>query len=232
MAEPKIKPAKRVAGKSKFRLPERTARIAEINPLRELLQEAKAQEAATVNNSMNENLTSAKQIAGVSQFPALNQESSDISAILIAGVSALPDTEADTGKLNAFEEFVKKWTPILRSGQLSICRTLFEMTYAVGQTECFTSMPKLAAAAGLKVRQCYNVITQLELLGFISRPDTYNTSNKKGTIFRLHLSPQPPSSNNRRYHIGSIWTPLQSGLQGCPNVARDFAVLKFRSKSL
>ena len=46
MAEPKIKPAKREAGKSKFRLPERAPRPVEENPLRELLKEAKAQEEA------------------------------------------------------------------------------------------------------------------------------------------------------------------------------------------
>ena len=86
---------------------------------------------------------------------------------------------------------------------MSVCRVLFEQTYAVGQTECFTSMPKLAAAAGLKERQCYNVVAQLELLGFIERPEIFNTPTKKGTVFRLFLSPQePPADSNRRYHIG------------------------------
>ena len=64
-------------------------------------------------------------------------------------------------------------------------------------------MPKLAAAAGLKERQCYNVITQLELLGFIERPEIFNTPDKKGTIFRLFLSPRSPdAASDRRYHIG------------------------------
>jgi hypothetical protein len=64
-------------------------------------------------------------------------------------------------------------------------------------------MPKLATAAGLKERQCYNVVAQLELLGFIERPDIYNTPTKKGTVFRLYMSPQAPTDNSRRYHIGS-----------------------------
>ena len=76
------------------------------------------------------------------------------------------------------------------------------MSHALGQDECFTSMPKLAAAAGIKERQCYNVVAQLELLGFIERPDIYNTPTKKGTVFRLYLSPQNPSGGSRRYHIG------------------------------
>lgn len=86
---------------------------------------------------------------------------------------------------------------------MGVCRALFEMTYELGRTECFTSMPKLAAAAGLKERQCYNVVTQLEQLGFIERPEIFNTPTKKGTIFRLHLSPQPlTAAAHRRYHIG------------------------------
>jgi hypothetical protein len=202
MAETKVKPAKRVAGKSKFRLPNRTPRVAEINPLRELLQEAKAQEATTVSNSLNEDPTPAKQIAGVSQFPATSRTLDPTPAKQIAGVGHSTDTKLSTGNINSFGEFAKRWAPILRSGQMSVCRILFEMTYAIDQTECFTSMPRLAAAAGLKERQCYNVVAQLELLGFIERPDIYNTPIKKGTVFRLHLSPQGPSDSNRRYHIG------------------------------
>jgi hypothetical protein len=203
MAEAKVKPVKRVAGKSKFRLPDRTPRVAEINPLRELLQEAKAQEAATANNSLTKDTTPAMQIAGVSQFPAPGRVLDTPSATMDTGAVHLRDRKSDTENANSFGDFVKRWAPILRPGQMSICKILFEMTFALGQTEYFTSMPKLAAAAGLKERQCYNIITQLELLGFVERPDIYNTSNKKGTVFRLYLSPQTPSDSNRRYHIGS-----------------------------
>jgi hypothetical protein len=202
MAETKVKPVKRVAGKSKFRLPERTSRVAEINPLRELLQEAKAQEAANVSASLTQNTTPAKQIAGVSQFPAPSRALDTLPADMGTGKAHPRDTKPDTGNTNSFGDFAKRWAPILRSGQMSVCRILFEMTYAISQTECFTSMPKLAAAAGLKERQCYNVVAQLELLGFIERPDIYNTPTKKGTIFRLYLSPQAPSGRRRRYHIG------------------------------
>jgi hypothetical protein len=202
MAEAKIKPAKRVAGKSKFRLPERTPRIAEINPLRELLQEAKAQEAATSSNPSEQNITPVKQIAGVSQFPTSDKTTDAAPAKIITGVVRSRDIKTGTGKAHSFGDFSKRWAPILRSGQMSVCRVLFEMTHALGQTECFTSMPKLARAAGLKERQCYNVVAQLELLGFVERPDIYNTPTKKGTVFRLYLSPQAPTGNGRRYHIG------------------------------
>jgi hypothetical protein len=203
MAEPKIKPAKREAGKSKFRLPERAPRPVEENPLRELLKEAKAQEAALEpKKPQTRPNTPARKIAGV---PPLSESAlSNTPVILNAGVSAAVKDElvAESSGLG-FAEFSRRWSPILRSGQMGVCRALFEMTYEVGQAECFTSMPKLAEAAGLKERQCYNVVGQLELLGFVERPEIFNTSTQKGTIFRLHMEPRPPASRGeRRYHIG------------------------------
>jgi hypothetical protein len=202
MAEPKIKPSKREAGKSKFRLPERAPRPVEENPLRELLKEAKAQEEALEPKAPRPRRdTQEKKIAGV-QPP--KRYATDTPVMSNAGV--LADVEESAGvepsPIN-FAEFSRRWSPILRSGQMGVCRALFEMTYEVGQTECFTSMPRLAEAAGLKERQCYNVVGQLELLGFIERPEVFNTSTQKGTIFRLHLEPRPPASRaERRYHIG------------------------------
>jgi hypothetical protein len=203
MAEPKVKPAKREAGKSKFRLPERAPRPVEENPLRELLKEAKAQEAALEPRAPQQRRdTPVKKIAGVQKLS--KSEFADTPVMSNAGVSpAVKEvTGVETPIIN-FAEFSRRWSPILRSGQMGVCRALFEMTYELGQTECFTSMPKLAEAAGLKERQCYNVVGQLELLGFIERPEVFNTSTQKGTIFRLHMEPRPPTSRaERRYHIG------------------------------
>jgi hypothetical protein len=204
MAQPKTKTPRREAGKSKFRLPERQPRVVETNPLREILQEAKAQEEA--NAAKAQSPTPAKEIAGVdrSSRPQIASKKvvSYTPASDIAGVSSnVADSPGAVPQ--AFRDFSKRWSPILRSGQMSVCRVLFEMTHSIGQTECFTSMPKLAAAAGLKERQCYNVVGQLEQLGFIDRPEIYNTPTKKGTVFRLYLSPQINSSGaGRQYHIG------------------------------
>jgi hypothetical protein len=203
MAEPKIKPAKREAGKSKFRLPERAPRPIEENPLRELLKEAKAQEAALETKAPEaRSTTPVRNVAGVQRSP--KSQTSDTPAMPSAGVSPVEKEESGGESSSiSFAEFSRRWSPILRSGQMGVCRALFEMTYEVGQTECFTSMPKLAEAAGIKERQCYNVVGQLELLGFIERPEVFNTSTQKGTIFRLHMEPRPPASRaERRYHIG------------------------------
>jgi hypothetical protein len=204
MTQPKIKPARREAGKSKFRLPERQPRVVETNPLREILQEAKAQEDALFAKTQSH--TTAKNITGVGRVStseiANKKKILHTPASNIAGVSK--DTLISPGAApQIFGDFSKRWAPILRSGQMSVCRVLFEMTHSIGQTECFTSMSKLAAAAGIKERQCYNIVSQLEQLGFIDRPEIYNTSTKKGTVFRLYLSPQLDSSGaDRRYHIG------------------------------
>ena len=203
MAEPKIKPAKREAGKSKFRLPERVPRPVEENPLRELLKEAKAQEEAGLEpKAPAPQDTPVKKIAGVRV--AQKKEVINTPAPEIAGVSPVLSPEAaGEAPLITFAEFSRRWSPILRSGQMGVCRALFEMTYEAGLTECFTSMPRLAEAAGLKERQCYNVVGQLELLGFIERPEIFNTPTQKGTVFRLNVEPRPPSDRaERRYHIG------------------------------
>ena len=207
MAEPKIRPAKREAGKSKFRLPERAARPVEENPLRELLKEAKAQEEAALEPKARAiRHTPVKKIAGVWVAPV--EEAIDTPAMSDAGVSLSATSEVASEPPITFAEFSKRWSPILRSGQMGVCRALFEMTYEVGLAECFTSMPRLAESAGLKERQCYNVVAQLELLGFIERPEIFNTPTQKGTVFRLNVEPRPPSDRaERRYHIGGEGKP-------------------------
>ena len=201
MAEPKTKPERRVAGRSKFRLPDRPPRVVEVNPLREILSEAKAQEKALAELPPAAQDTPAKRGAGVARRANAAAEGTPAQDVAGVATSVTPNPNATGG--TSFGDFSKRWAPILRSGQMGVCRALFDLTHGVGQMECFTSMPKLAAAAGLKERQCYNVVAQLELLGFIERPEIFNTPTKKGTVFRLFLTPQTPTAGlNRRYHIG------------------------------
>lgn len=103
----------------------------------------------------------------------------------------------------AFESIFGQWRPFLSEAQMYILEALYNMTHVMGIDRCLTSMPKLAAAAGVSERQTYNVVKELERHGFIERPETFNTPTKKGTIFRLNLTRQTtPSSANRRYHYG------------------------------
>ena len=99
-----------------------------------------------------------------------------------------------------FEKHFGQWRPFLPEGQLYILEALFNLTHAVGGEQCMSSMPKLAAAAGISERQTYNVVKELERLGFVERLVTFNTRAKKGTIFRLNLSRNSldPASGERQ----------------------------------
>jgi DNA-binding MarR family transcriptional regulator len=98
---------------------------------------------------------------------------------------------AQDGSISSFEEFAERWKHGLRKGQLKLCEVLYQKTYAVGQTECVTSFSELGRLSGLKMRQCFNVIAQLEALKFIERSRSADTSNKKdqGSVIRFHLFP-------------------------------------------
>lgn len=101
-----------------------------------------------------------------------------------------------------FDEHFYQWRPFLTEAQLCVLEALYNMTHAKGIDECMTSMPKLAAAAGVSERQTYNVVKELERNGFIERPETFNTPTKKGTVFRLLLSRRTTPGPERRYYFG------------------------------
>ena len=197
MPKPEARPAKRVAGRSKFRLPERAPRAAEVNPLRELLQEARAQEEAVALGESQAPSTPANYDTGVAETRTRRVNKRRAAKRDVA-------SRAPSEGLETFETFSARWSAILRPGQLKVCRALFEMSYALGRADCFTSMPKLAEAAGLKERQCYYVVAQLEALGFVERPEIFNTSTLKGTVFQLHAEPLPASARAARlYYVGN-----------------------------
>lgn len=105
-------------------------------------------------------------------------------------------------KAAEFKEYFGQWEPFLTEGQVKVLRALFEMTHAIGRSECLTSTSRLAAAAGMSVRQTSAIARDLEKLGFISRPETFNTRTKKGTVFELFLTRQnSPSTPKRHYHF-------------------------------
>ena len=101
-----------------------------------------------------------------------------------------------------FEIYFAQWRPFFTEAQVSVLKALFKMTHAKGEAECLSSMPRLAAAADISERQTYNVVRELEGMGFIERPETFNTRTKKGTVFRLLLSRRDTPGPERRYHLG------------------------------
>jgi hypothetical protein len=108
-----------------------------------------------------------------------------------ARAAAPIEAAAQGGSISSFEEFAERWKHGLRKGQLKICEVLYEKTYAVGRAECVTSFSELGRLSGLKMRQCFNIIAQLEALKFVERARSANTSNKKdqGSVIRFYLFP-------------------------------------------
>jgi DNA-binding MarR family transcriptional regulator len=94
--------------------------------------------------------------------------------------------------MGPFDEFKARWKPFLRKGQLKICEVLYQKTHAVGQSYCSTSFSELSALSGLKIRQCFNIISQLEQMGLVERSRTASGSNKAnaGSTLRFHLTPK------------------------------------------
>lgn len=110
--------------------------------------------------------------------------------------------EAPSAGGGNFDAHFGQWRPFLSEAQMCVLEALYNITHARGVAECLTSMPKLAAAAGVSERQTYNVVKELERNGFIERPETFNTPTKKGTVFRLLLSRRTTPGPERRYHFG------------------------------
>lgn len=126
--------------------------------------------------------------------PARARRASSVQSVRPDSGGAVPTVQGPAHSdvtISSFEEFVERWKHGLRKGQLKICEILYQKTYAVGQTECVTSFAELGRLSGLKMRQCFNIIAQLEALKFVERSRSAATSNKKdqGSFIRFHLYP-------------------------------------------
>jgi hypothetical protein len=88
-----------------------------------------------------------------------------------------------------FEDFARKWRQYLYPGQLSVMRTLYAVTYAVGTNECFTRYSEIARATKMSRRNCINVVNSLVKGGFIERVEVRNDATGKGIRLRIHLEP-------------------------------------------
>lgn len=102
--------------------------------------------------------------------------------------SVSPPSTSDS----SFQAFVERWKPGLHRGQLKMCEVLYNKTYAVGRTDCETSFSVLMRESGLSRRQSFQVISELEKMGFVERLTTPKHCTRKGTgsQIRFHLTPK------------------------------------------
>jgi hypothetical protein len=131
---------------------------------------------------------------------AATRETATVTEVITPRAEVREELSSPTA--GAFEAHFGQWKPFLSEAQMCVLEALYNMTHAKGVSECLTSMPKLAAAAGVSERQTYNVVKELERNGFIERPETFNTPTKKGTVFRLLLSRRTTPGPERRYYFG------------------------------
>lgn len=141
-----------------------------------------------------EGFRASEDVTQAAEAPAPTRRNIPKASARRAEISVRPATRgADTQDMpiSSFEEFAERWKHGLRKGQLKLCEVLYQKTYAVGQTECVTSFSELGRLSGLKMRQCFNVIAQLEALKFVERARSEGTSNKKdqGSVIRFYLYP-------------------------------------------
>lgn len=208
----------RTPGESPFHSAPVRQPIGEDHPARLLFRQIRAEETSgPAQNIDNRPPAEDVSLPAVAELPGSDSEQAPSHATNAEGVTALPQAMTEGahaapaqraparrhqagGKLS-FEEFVMRWSPLLRSGgrtgKLDICRVLYEQTYAVGKRTCFTSYEKLGALCGLGKATTVKNVKQLEELGFIERAAVYNTATKKGTEFRLHLERVAPEDQQR-----------------------------------
>ncbi len=129
-------------------------------------------------------------------------EASSATKRLIKAHLPTPPQAGVSKVTRSFGDFEKEWGTFLTEGQLRVIKELFKLTFERGSGECLTSTAKLAEACGFKKRWCAIIVKQLENKGFVERPLTWNTSQLKGTVFRLHFSPLKPEERvERMYYL-------------------------------
>lgn len=89
----------------------------------------------------------------------------------------------------SYEDFARKWRMFLYPGQMAVMRILYELTHAIGATECFTRYSEIATATKMSRRNCINVVNSLVDRGFVERIEVRNDASAKGIRFRIHLEP-------------------------------------------
>lgn len=133
-------------------------------------------------------------------IPAKPNKDTVLREVRLGRSKASSRNSAPTGRKNSqpsafnpsFQAFVDRWKHGLRRGQLRMCEVLFNKTHAIGLTECETSFSVLMHESGLSRRQAFQIMSELEKMGFVERLEIARHSTRKGTgsHIRFHLTPK------------------------------------------
>jgi hypothetical protein len=98
--------------------------------------------------------------------------------------------EYPTGGIT-FENWVKRWAPMLKRGaSLRVCQVFFQLTHGSGREDCFTSNTAVMKLSGLSRAQCIRNIHHLLEIGFLDEIGESNNKDAKGTHYRFNLIPR------------------------------------------
>ncbi len=189
MAIPKEKKATRVAGKRKFELPPREARVVDDNPVRELLLSIQPTDAPEVPGILQQSeITPLRIVEPQSKPTPQNKKHPKKQAVSTVTELAKPH-QSKIVRGQDFDYFKRKYERLLGKARMIVCEAIYDLSLGVGNPDCFYSVGKLAQETGFTERYIFKLVGQLEAIGFIEKVETFNTATRKGTIFRLHLEP-------------------------------------------
>lgn len=100
----------------------------------------------------------------------------------------IDSTLSDTQDI-LYAEFANRWKRYLYPGQLAVMRALYDLTFPLGTSECFTRYSELAVSTKMSRRNCINVMNSLVDRGFVERLEIRNDASGKGIRLRIHLDP-------------------------------------------
>ena len=101
-----------------------------------------------------------------------------------------PPSVADDFEAELFRQ-VERWKGFyrLKEGEISALSSLFRLSHALGSSECYVKMHKLAEASNLTYRYCQKVIRSLEQLGWIVKIKDYDASTQMGVLYQINQKP-------------------------------------------
>lgn len=95
----------------------------------------------------------------------------------------------ETEMTELFEAFKNRFSQILKEKSLKLCEEIFNNTIAVGTKDYFTTTSELTRKIGVQQRQCYNILSKLESLGFVNRTAIEENGRLLGIRIGLNLNP-------------------------------------------
>lgn len=170
------------------------------SPLQDSINVGKTSHISTEDSHTQEDISkhSSELEPSVSILPVIPEKASDTSPLtpqLKAENTIFPPDNSSSEfsspptQTLLFEDFATRWKRYLYPGQLAVMRTLYELTFPHGTSECFTRYSELAASTKMSRRNCINVMNSLVDRGFVERLEIRNDATGKGIKLRVHLEP-------------------------------------------